>query len=102
MKRKCCLLLDNLMNRFQKVSLNRDLRLVKASLNLSNIYLMCFFLNLPRGHSYKLSLCMGISDEIEEATIIVIPIKFGISNLMMAKKSAKKCAFRVFVSFLIF
>ena len=46
---------------------------------------------------------MGISDEIEEATIIVIPIKFGISiNLMMAKKSAKKCAVRVFVSFLIF
>ena len=42
---------------------------------------------------------MGISDEIEEATIIV---KFGISNLMMAKKSAKKCAVRVFVSFLIF
>lgn len=45
---------------------------------------------------------MGISDEIEEATIIVIPINFGISNLMMAKKSAEKCAVRVFVSFLIF
>ena len=45
---------------------------------------------------------MGISDKIEEATIIVIPIKFGVSNLMMAKKSAEKCAVRVFVSFLIF
>lgn len=45
---------------------------------------------------------MGISDEIEEATIIVIPIKSGISNLKMAKKSAENCAVRVFVSFLIF
>ena len=58
---------------------------------------------------------MSISDEIEvamiaidESTIIVIPIKFGISHPMMAKKSAKKCAVRVFVllikpvSFLIF
>ena len=49
---------------------------------------------------------MGISNEIEvamiaidEATIIVIPIKFGISHPMMAKKSAKKCAVRVFVNF---
>lgn len=45
---------------------------------------------------------------IDEATIIVIPIKFGISHLMMAKKSTKKCAVRVFlllikpVSFMIF
>ena len=46
---------------------------------------MCFFLNLPRWHSYKLSLCMVISDEIEvamiaidEAMIVVIPIKFGL------------------------
>ena len=49
---------------------------------------------------------MGISDEIEvamiaidEATTIVIPIKFGISHPMMAKKSAKKCAVSVFVNF---
>ena len=79
---------------------------LNASLNISNIYLMCFFLDLPCWHPYKLNLCMGISNKIEvsmitidEATIIVIPIKFGISHPMMAKKSAKKCAVRVFVNF---